>query len=195
MNQQTNPVQSTPAVSTFTRRSFMKTSALTVGAVALLSQGRALADGGGNSSSMLLVCIDEPEQASYSAAWPATFAGARRRTQIHHTTDHNFEGVVWDLYHWVEIDGNPKQRDSVPSPGQMKGHAMGHLVITRSFWTYTREERTGWQYPGVQYTYFVDVKDQWVTRTVVHLTAGGIGESNEPTWFIPISSTKCLSRT
>ncbi|MEI7912971.1 MAG: hypothetical protein WCK77_25400, partial [Verrucomicrobiota bacterium] len=34
----------------FTRRTFMKTTALTIGAVALLSQGRALADGGGSSS-------------------------------------------------------------------------------------------------------------------------------------------------
>ncbi|MEI7912105.1 MAG: twin-arginine translocation signal domain-containing protein [Verrucomicrobiota bacterium] len=34
-----------------TRRTFMKTTALTIGAVALLSQGRALADGGGGSSS------------------------------------------------------------------------------------------------------------------------------------------------
>ncbi|MEI7912108.1 MAG: hypothetical protein WCK77_20945 [Verrucomicrobiota bacterium] len=40
-------------MTTFTRRTFMKTTALTIGAVALLSQGRALADGGGGSSSSI----------------------------------------------------------------------------------------------------------------------------------------------
>ncbi|MEI7909672.1 MAG: twin-arginine translocation signal domain-containing protein [Verrucomicrobiota bacterium] len=38
-----------------TRRTFMKTTALTIGAVALLSQGRALALEGGSSSSAPLV--------------------------------------------------------------------------------------------------------------------------------------------
>ena len=51
MNPQPNPGPSIPAVNTFTRRSFMKTSALTVGAVALLSQGKALGDGVVDSSS------------------------------------------------------------------------------------------------------------------------------------------------
>lgn len=47
-----NPGPSNPTVNIFTRRSFMKTSALTVGAVALLSQGTALAVEGAASSSI-----------------------------------------------------------------------------------------------------------------------------------------------
>lgn len=50
-----NPDQSestTPAVTSFTRRTFLKTSALTVGAVAVLSQGRAMADENDISSSI-----------------------------------------------------------------------------------------------------------------------------------------------
>jgi hypothetical protein len=85
-----------PAVNLFTRRTFMKTSALTVGAVALLSQGRALAVDGGDSSSdgMLLICIDEPANVSFDNAWPATWEGAIRSRNIYHETDAWGEGIV-----------------------------------------------------------------------------------------------------
>jgi hypothetical protein len=43
----------TPAVKPFTRRTFMKTSALTIGAVAMLSQGKALGEGNNLSSTQL----------------------------------------------------------------------------------------------------------------------------------------------
>lgn len=46
----TDMTQTRAAVHPFTRRSFMKTTAFTVGAVAFLSQGKALAEGGSGSS-------------------------------------------------------------------------------------------------------------------------------------------------
>ena len=71
MNPQPNPGPSIPAVNTFTRRSFMKTSALTVGAVALLSQGKALGDGVSGNNSSTIPQINPPYGAGVKRTNPA----------------------------------------------------------------------------------------------------------------------------
>ena len=71
----TDMTQTRAAVHPFTRRSFMKTTAFTVGAVAFLSQGKALAEGGSGSSGSsvspvyqwALRCSKDPSQAVRAA--------------------------------------------------------------------------------------------------------------------------------
>lgn len=71
-----------PAVNLFTRRTFMKTSALTVGAVALLSQGRALATEGGESSSVAMEFRMACTNPSYYDKHLWTFTVLQRPTYV-----------------------------------------------------------------------------------------------------------------
>ncbi len=162
----------TAAVNPFTRRTFMKTSALTVGAVTLLSKGTALAEEGTGSSSggLLLVCIDEPANASFNNAWPSTWKSAVRSQKIFHERDHFGEGVDWSLVHWVELSKWPKRRDAVPAAsGSHFGQAIAHMLVTKSYW----------RYDSFQPIPFAPKKKEWVTRTIAHLTAGGITKDHE----------------
>ncbi|MEI7912113.1 MAG: hypothetical protein WCK77_20970, partial [Verrucomicrobiota bacterium] len=98
----------------FTRRTFMKTTALTIGAVALLSQGRALADGDSGGSSTLSISFGIGEGVkrtlpfsdflSFSDRWSAFDAAIKIESPLADATCILFDRITYSctIRLWVK---------------------------------------------------------------------------------------------
>ena len=149
------------------RRQFLKRSggatAASVAAWNMTSKSLRAHDADEEPASLhceLLWCLSEPGKSDYENAWPKNFAAAKRNTsRIAHETTRNGQGVVWDLYHWVEIADTPKNKDNRELvDNAMTGTATAHMVVTRSEWIYERQGT-------------VSRKVRWVTVVETHQTA------------------------
>lgn len=108
-----NPATESPTatLNMFTRRSFLKTTALTVGAVAILSQGRALAaNGSGDKGSNIpdeyfLLCTQEPAESDWGEKLAASGLGTNSLALGLLQRDRylGFVAAVTNVYHpqWV----------------------------------------------------------------------------------------------
>jgi hypothetical protein len=167
--------EGSPGVNEISRRRFLQRSGMV--AVATFATwnstaGRAFGTEEGEGS-LLLVCQDEPANASFDNAWPDSLADATRQTVATPLDEHG-HGTIYKLIHWVELHSWPKRKQAVSVPGgEHVGQVTAHMAIVKEYWTwkkrFTGNEDMPWEW----------VTDAWVSSTMAHITAGGSGSGHE----------------
>lgn len=128
--------------------------------------GLVLCRADADESSWGYYCQDSPALNTWKDAWPESFDGAIRNSQIHHEIDEHGEGIVWKMAHWLVVHNPPHQRDRVELSANFEFRATAHLAVVREFWTYRPDDKGKLR------------KAEWVRRTVAHITAGGSREED-----------------